>query len=142
MPAIIWDIQQPALQGLLTALSLAGFGIVLFSSFLIDHFDLFGLRQVWLHFQGKAYAHHPFVERSLYRWVRHPLMLGFLIACWATPTMTAGHLLFSAVTTAYILIGIMIEERTLLTLLGDEYRSYRARTPMLLPFKGRRGAAG
>jgi len=135
LPSLIWDVQSPLLRQLLTGLSVAGFGLALCSSFLIDHFDLFGLRQVWLHFRGQKYHHHPFMERSLYRWIRHPLMAGFLIAFWAAPTMTSGHLLFSVVTTAYILFGIWIEEKTLLSLLGEDYRRYRERTPMLIPLR-------
>jgi protein-S-isoprenylcysteine O-methyltransferase Ste14 len=100
---------------------------------LIDHFDLFGLRQVWLHYQQTEYKHRPFMARSLYRWVRHPLMFGFIVAFWAAPTMTQGHLLFAAVTTVYVLVAIQIEERDLSHLLGDDYRRYRQQTPMLLP---------
>ena len=95
---------------------------------------MFGLRQVWLYFRGKEYTQHPFVERSLYRIVRHPLMLGFLIAFWATPNMTGGHLVFALLTTGYILIGTRIEERDLVQILGDDYIEYRARTPGLIPF--------
>ncbi len=130
----IWLIEQPIASGILRALSFLGWGLVLFSSFLIDHFDLFGLRQVWLYFRGEEYTQHPFVERSLYRIVRHPLMLGFLIAFWATPNMTGGHLVFALLTTGYILIGTCIEERDLVQILGDDYIEYRARTPSLIPF--------
>jgi len=130
----IWLIEQPIASGILRALSFLGWGLVLFSSFLIDHFDLFGLRQVWLYFRGKEYTQHPFVERSLYHIVRHPLMLGFLIAFWATPNMTGGHLVFALLTTGYILIGTRIEERDLVKILGDDYIEYRARTPGLIPF--------
>lgn len=130
----IWLIEQPIASRLLQALFFFGWGLVLFSSFLIDHFDLFGLRQVWLYFRGKEYTAHPFVERSLYRIVRHPLMLGFLIAFWATPNMTGGHLVFALLTTGYILIGTRIEERDLVQILGDDYIEYRARTPGLIPF--------
>ena len=134
MTGVIWETDQPVLRTMLIALSLAGWGIVLYSSFLIDHFDLFGLRQVVLHFRGREYAHGPFMERSLYKLVRHPLMTGFIIAFWATPLMTAGHLLFAAVTTAYIiLLGIRLEERNLVSILGEDYLRYRRRTPMLIP---------
>jgi protein-S-isoprenylcysteine O-methyltransferase Ste14 len=131
---IVWRVDWPMAAGFLYAVSFLGWGIVLYSSFLIDHFDLFGLRQVWFYFRGKQYTSHPFVERSLYRLVRHPLMLGFLIAFWATPNMTAGHLVFALLTTGYILIGTRIEERDLVQFLGDAYLSYRARTPGLIPF--------
>ncbi len=138
LPSVIWHVENAAGRGLLAGLSLAGWAIVFYSSFLIDHFDLFGLRQVVLHARGIEYRHHPFVERSLYRFIRHPLMAGFLIAFWVTPDMTVGHLLFAGVTTAYILFGITIEERDLVKFLGDDYMAYRRRTPMLIPHPGRR----
>jgi protein-S-isoprenylcysteine O-methyltransferase Ste14 len=137
MPEIIWDPQYPVVRGVLYGLCALGFGIVLYSTMLIDHFDLFGLRQVVLHVRKKDYTHPPFMERSLYRLIRHPLMLGFIIAFWATPTMTAGHLLFAIVTTGYMLFGIQVEERDLVRFLGDDYNQYRKRTPMLLPRAGR-----
>ncbi len=133
LPDVIWHVESSAGRGILRGLSLLGWAMVLYSSFLIDHFDLFGLRQVVLHARGQPYKHHPFMERSLYRLIRHPLMAGFIIAFWATPDMTVGHLLFAAVTTAYILFGIMIEERDLMTMLGEDYLAYRRRTPMLIP---------
>ena len=132
---VVWNVDTPALRFALIAVSMVGWAIVLYSSFLIDHFDLFGLRQVVLHLRGREYGQKPFTERSLYRMVRHPLMLGFLIAFWATPTMTAGHLLFALVTTGYILIGTRIEERDLVGHLGEAYVEYRRRTPMLVPLK-------
>jgi protein-S-isoprenylcysteine O-methyltransferase Ste14 len=135
LPEPVWEIEAPALRAALTALSLAGFGLVVLASFVIDHFDLFGLRQVWLHVQGRPYRHPPFQARSLYRWVRHPLMLGFLVAFWSAPTMSQGRLLFAAVTTAWIVVSIRIEERTLLAMLGEDYRAYRERTSMLLPLR-------
>jgi protein-S-isoprenylcysteine O-methyltransferase Ste14 len=118
---------------MLIGISLAGYGLVLYTSFCIDHFDLFGLRQVVLYLQSKPYTHPPFAQPLIYRLVRNPLMLGFLIAFWVTPTMTQGHLIFCVLTTGYILMGIAFEERDLGILLGDDYRRYRARTPMLLP---------
>jgi protein-S-isoprenylcysteine O-methyltransferase Ste14 len=102
MTGIVWHVEHPLVRGVLFGVSLFGWLLVLYSSFLIDHFDLFGLRQVVLHWRQQVYTHRPFVERSLYKWVQHPLMVGFLIAFWATPTMTAGHLLFALVTTAYM----------------------------------------
>jgi protein-S-isoprenylcysteine O-methyltransferase Ste14 len=135
LPDPVWEVETRALRAVLTGLSLAGFGLVVFASFVIDHFDLFGLRQVWLHLHGRPYEHPPFQERSLYRWVRHPLMLGLLVAFWSAPTMSQGRLLFAAVSTAWILVSIRIEERTLLAVLGEEYRSYRERTSMLLPLR-------
>jgi len=134
IPIEIWSIANPVAQGVIYGLFALGAVIVLLSSFLIDHFDLFGLRQVWLQWKNREYTHHPFVVRSLYRVVRHPLMVGFIIAFWATPTMTLGHLLFAGVFTAYILYGITLEERDLVRHLGDDYRRYRERTPALVPF--------
>lgn len=140
MPSIIWHIDAAWLRTLLFGISFLGWAIVLIATFLIDHFDLFGLRQVWLHFTGREYMHHQFAERSLYKVVRHPLMLGFIIAFWFTPDMTAGHLLFAGMTTAYILVAIRIEEHDLLGFLGEDYRHYQARTPMILPIPKRRDA--
>ena len=132
--ARLWHVDNPAWRHILTGMSLAGFGLVLYASSLIDHFDLFGLRQVWLHARGRPYHHPPFQKPLLYRLVRNSLMLGFLVAFWSTPDMSAGHLLFASLTTAYIFFGIWLEERDLLSLLGDDYRQYRARTPMVLPW--------
>jgi protein-S-isoprenylcysteine O-methyltransferase Ste14 len=142
LPAIVWHVEPPLARGLLWAVSIAGWLLVLYASFLIDHFDLFGLRQVVLYWCRRPYTHRPFVERSLYRWIQHPLMVGFLIAFWATPTMTAGHLLFAVVTTAYIVVGTRIEERDLARILGDEYQRYRRRTARFLPLRKRPHAAG
>ncbi|MHC4141102.1 MAG: methanethiol S-methyltransferase [Planctomycetota bacterium] len=133
MTGIVWHVEHSLVRGLLLGVSLSGWLLVLYSSFLIDHFDLFGLRQVVLHWRQQVYTHRPFVERSLYKWVQHPLMVGFLIAFWATPTMTAGHLLFALVTSAYIVVGTRIEERDLARMLGNEYHQYRARTARFLP---------
>ena len=129
----VWLVEPTLLRGILTGLSFVGWGMVLYSSSLIDHFDLFGLRQVSLHLRGRPYSHHPFMERSLYKIIRHPLMAGFLIAFWATPTMTEGHLLFAGLMTAYAFFGIQVEERGLLRMLGEDYRRYHDRTPMLIP---------
>lgn len=138
MPSSIWHVDAPWLRSLLSGVSLGGWLLVLYSTIVIDHFDLFGMRQVYLHLRGREYVHPPFSERSVYKVVRHPLMLGFLIAFWFTPDMTAGHLLFAGVTTAYIIVAIQLEERNLLAFLGEPYRSYRGRTSMLLPL-GKRG---
>ena len=131
----LWQIENPGMQAALRAISLFGWAIVLYASFLIDHFDLFGLRQVTLHLQGKPYTHPAFATPWLYRQVRNPLMLGFLIAFWVTPDMTYGHLLFAVATTGYILVGISLEERDLARILGPLYQAYRARTPMLIPLR-------
>lgn len=135
MPTVIWEVQQPMLWWALFGLSMFGWFIVFFSSFLIDHFDLFGLRQVILQLRGMPYEERPFVVRSLYRFVRHPLMLGFLIAFWATPMMTWGHLFFAVMTTGYIFFGINVEERDLIKHHGESYLAYRRRTSMILPLK-------
>ncbi len=135
---IIWQVDAPAIRAILRGLCVLGFGIVLYSSFLIDHFDLFGLRQVVLCFRGRPYTSPVFRTRSLYRYIRHPLLAGFFIAFWATPTMTAGHLLFAVATSVYMFIGLTLEERDLLKVLGDDYKQYRARTPMLLPLGRKR----
>ncbi len=133
LTAVVWTIDNPIAHALLTTLSLAGWALALYSSCLIDHFDLFGLRQVWLHYRGRDYTEHPFVEKAAYRFVRHPLMLGFLMAFWFTPHMTAGHLLFALLTTGYIMVGTWMEERDLLAKLGGAYAAYRRRTPSLIP---------
>jgi protein-S-isoprenylcysteine O-methyltransferase Ste14 len=132
MPGVIWQVGDGPERWLLLTLSMLGWGLVVYSTFLIDHFDLFGMRQVVLSFLGRPYAPRPFVERGLYRWMRHPLMAGFLIAFWCAPTMTVGHLLFCLLMTAYIFAGITLEERDLLRTLGEDYRRYRERTPMLV----------
>jgi len=144
MPTAVWHTDNSVAVWALSGLSLFGYLIVLYSSFLIDHFDLFGLRQVVLHYRARKYTHHPFAARSLYKFVRHPLMFGFLLAFWATPSMSQGHLLFAIVTLVYILFGITVEERDLLQFLGDDYKSYRKRTPALIPFlpKGKGSGAG
>ena len=134
LPEPVWRVQSPVAAAVLSAASLAGWGIVLVSTFLIDHFELFGLKQTVSYAMGRPHEPPTFKERLFYRWVRHPLMLGFLIAFWATPTMSQGHLLFAAVTTAYIVIAIQIEERTLVHLHGDHYRDYQRRVSMLVPF--------
>jgi protein-S-isoprenylcysteine O-methyltransferase Ste14 len=133
MTAVVWEVHHPLARGLILGVSMSGWLLVLYSSFLIDHFDLFGLRQVVLYWRRRAYTHPPFVERALYKWIQHPLMVGFLIAFWAAPTMTTGHLLFAVVTTAYIVVGTRIEERDLSRMLGEEYRQYRRRTGRFLP---------
>lgn len=140
LPAVVWQVENGALYSLLAVISLAGWGIVLISTFLIDHFELFGLRQSVLYSLGREAEAPAFKERLFYRWVRHPLMLGFLIAFWFTPVMTQGHLLFAAVTTAYVVLAVQIEERTLVHLHGDRYREYQRRVSMLIPFgRSRRG---
>jgi protein-S-isoprenylcysteine O-methyltransferase Ste14 len=130
---VVWDVSSPALKASLLALFALGWLIVLLSTFMINHFDLFGLRQVYLRMRGVDYAPLGFTQRSLYKFVRHPIMLGFVIAFWATPRMSVGHLVFSIATTGYILVGIILEERDLAKYHGAEYEAYRARVPMLFP---------
>jgi protein-S-isoprenylcysteine O-methyltransferase Ste14 len=141
MPMVIWHVDNAAGGMILTGLFWIGWLTVLASTFMINHFDLFGLRQVWLHFRRQEYRHPSFTVNWLYKFVRHPIMLGFLVAFWATPHMSAGHLLFAIATTGYILIGIHFEERDLRTFIGPEYDDYRRRVPMLLPMPGRGDAA-
>jgi protein-S-isoprenylcysteine O-methyltransferase Ste14 len=131
---IIWNVESESLQLLLKALCLVGFGIVLVSTFLINHFDLFGLRQVWLYFLGRKYESLPFRTPFFYKYVRHPLYLGFLIAFWSTPTMTAAHLFFAIMTTGYILTAIQFEENDLVKHFGVKYQDYKRSAPMLIPF--------
>jgi protein-S-isoprenylcysteine O-methyltransferase Ste14 len=133
MPAVVWHVENSLGRGILWGLYFAGWATVLYSSFLIDHFELFGLKQTWSYFCGREQMSADFSERSLYRWVRHPLMLGFIVAFWSAPTMSVGRLLFAVVTTLWIIIAIQIEERDLIALLGEPYRRYRQRTSMLLP---------
>ncbi len=133
IPGLVWDATIPAVRWLLVAVFWLGWSLVLVSTFLIDHFDLFGLRQVALHAAGRAYTPPAFQNAGLYRHVRHPIMLGFLLAFWATPTMTLGHLLFAVATTAYILIALRLEERDLVSVHGEEYRVYQEQAGMLLP---------
>jgi protein-S-isoprenylcysteine O-methyltransferase Ste14 len=130
---IVWDVDNGIGRKALWALYFFGWALVFYSSSVIDHFELFGLKQVWAHFKGRELTTAPFSERSIYRWVRHPLMLGFIIAFWSAPTMSLGRLLFAGVTTAWIFIAIKFEERDLATFLGDPYSDYRQRTSMLLP---------
>jgi protein-S-isoprenylcysteine O-methyltransferase Ste14 len=139
LPQVIWSV--PGVLGdALLAVGFAGWGLVLLSTFLIDHFDLFGLRQTWLAFRGRAYRPRPFQERSLYRHVRHPLMLGFLIAFWAAPTMTAGRLVLAAAFTLYIVLAVIVEERDLVAVHGGAYRRYQRRVPKFLPLRWSRPA--
>jgi len=133
LPEPVWELASPPLRTLIWAICGFGWLVVLVSTFLIDHFELFGLRQVFLHFTGQPFRTVDFQTRVFYRFVRHPLMTGFVIAFWATPTMSTGHLFFAAMTTAYILVAVQLEERDLITFHGDEYREYQRQVGMLIP---------
>ncbi len=138
---VVWQVESSIGQALLIAGFAFGWGLVLVSTFLINHFDLFGLRQVWLQLRRLPYTPLPFKTPVLYRYVRHPLYVGWFFAFWSTPTMTATHLVFAIATTAYILIAIQFEERDLVKE-HPEYAQYRKRVPMLVPFTKRgRGEA-
>jgi protein-S-isoprenylcysteine O-methyltransferase Ste14 len=135
---VIWQVQDPAGQAVINGLCLLGWGLVLVATFLINHFDLFGLNQVWLYLRKKGDHVPAFVTPGLYRFVRHPIYVGFLFAFWATPVMTAAHLFFALLTTAYILIGIRLEERDLVAFYGARYSEYKRQVPMLVPRLGGR----
>ena len=134
----VWNVANSAGRTALYVLFAVGWLTVLLSTFMINHFDLFGLRQVWLRVRNADYTEVPFVTRGFYNFVRHPIMLGFLIAFWATPHMTYGHLLFSIATTAYIFIGIFFEERDLAAAHGRSFEKYRSEVPMILPLGTRK----
>jgi protein-S-isoprenylcysteine O-methyltransferase Ste14 len=134
----VWRVTVQPWRTVLTAVALVGWAIVLLSTLLIDHFDLFGLRQAFAGLRGHQPAEHEFTTPFLYRAVRHPLYLGFLIAFWATPRMTLGHLLFAAAMTGYIVLAVRFEEQDLIRVFGEQYRDYRRRVPMLIPGLGGR----
>ena len=138
LPTIVWAVTNPIGAGLLWALFALGWAIVLLSTFLLNHFELFGLAQVWRNLRGRAAAAPVMRQPLFYKLVRHPLYSGFVIAFWAAPTMTVGHLLFAAAMTTYIVIAIRYEERDLIGLFGRDYESYRQRVGMLAP-RWRRG---
>lgn len=133
--SLVWNCTPPS-SWLLFGISMVGWVIVFWSTFLIDHFDLFGLRQVWLNYRGVEYSARPFIVRGLYKYVRHPLMLGFLIAFWFTPTMSLG-LLFAISMTIYIFVGVFYEERDLAQFLGESYSRYKEQTSMIFPWRKR-----
>ena len=133
MSGVVWNVESAIGRNILQALFWIGWLTVLLSTFMINHFDLFGLRQVFLNLHGQVYRPLEFQASGLYKLVRHPLMLGFIIAFWATPTMTTGHLVFAIITTVWILISIQLEERDLIKFHGEDYQKYRKATSMLLP---------
>lgn len=130
---VIWSAPEGTATAIILGLYAFGWLLLLYTTFLIDHFDLFGLAQVWRNLKGQSYRPPQFHTPSLYRLVRHPLYVGWLIIFWAAPTMTVAHLVFAVMTTAYILIAIQFEERDLISAFGSEYSSYKRRTPMLIP---------
>jgi protein-S-isoprenylcysteine O-methyltransferase Ste14 len=134
---VIWSVENPAGRYVLQGLFWAGWLIVLLSTFLINHFDLFGLRQVYLYQRGKEYTNLDFKKVLFYKVVRHPLLLGFIIAFWSTPYMTLGHLIFAIATTAYILIAIQLEERDMANIHGEAYKEYQKEVSMLIPLPKR-----
>jgi methanethiol S-methyltransferase len=133
IPTVLWQVDNPMIAIAMTVLSLGGWVLVFTSTFLINHFELFGLHQALNNLVGRAMPEARFRTPMLYKLVRHPLYLGFIIAFWVAPVMTVGHALFAAVTTAYILVGIALEERDLVKQYGNDYRRYRERVPMLIP---------
>lgn len=137
IPQPVWAINQPVAVSAIQAIFWLGWAMVLISTFLINHFDLFGLRQVWAKLRGQIREPLEFQTPLFYKYVRHPIYLGFAMAFWATPVMTVGHLLFAIGTTVYILVGIWFEERDLIARFGDRYRRYREQVNMLIPWPGR-----
>lgn len=138
-PSTVWNVTSSRVfTEVLLALFWLGWLILLLATFMINHFDLFGLRQVYLRMRGLDYSPLRFTQRALYKVVRHPIMLGFLIAFWATPRMSLGHLIFSIATTGYILVGITLEEHDMAASHGEQYQAYRAQVSMLIPGLSRR----
>ena len=130
---VVWNAQLPMLRGLLWSLFTIGWLLIFLASLMINHFDLFGTRQVWLYLRGREYQALPFRVPSLYKHVRHPLYIGWAIAFWATPTMSVGHLLFAGSLTAYMGLAALVEERDLVAYFGRQYEEYRQRVPMFIP---------
>jgi protein-S-isoprenylcysteine O-methyltransferase Ste14 len=137
LDSVVWNVENPIGRGVVWALFAAGWLTVPLVSLMINHFDLFGTRQVWLYLLGRPYSSLPFRTPLLYNRIRHPLYVGFALAFWATPTMTAGHLLFAGVLTGYMILAAHLEERDLVEYFGDKYRDYSRRVPMFVPRSGR-----
>ncbi len=138
MGGIVWSTENAVIKNILLIIYLFGWSIVFVSTFLINHFDLFGLRQVWFNYRGIPYSHLPFRLPLFYKLVRHPLYLGFLIAFWSASEMTAAHLFFAVLSTGYILTAIQLEERDLIKIFGEKYRNYKRWVPMIIPFSKRK----
>lgn len=138
MPEVVWRVDGVTGEYVLWTLFGLGWAMVLVATFVINHFDLFGLRQVWLNLTSQRYEHLKFRTNFFYKYIRHPLVLGFIIAFWAIPTMTVGHLLFAVATTGYMLVAIQLEERDLVHFHGEAYERYQETTPMLVPLPGRK----
>lgn len=134
LPAVVWDTTGTWAEPVLWGIFGLGWFLVVLSTFLIDHFSLFGLRQVWTYFRGESFSYPDFQVKGLYRYVRHPIMFGFVLAFWAIPEMTVGHALFAGLSTGYIIVGTLFEERDLVDRFGERYARYRASTPMLIPW--------
>ena len=141
LPTVVWSADGSWAPILVRSIGVLGWLYLLLASFAIDHFELFGLKHVWRHYQGAETPHVPFVMGWMYRYERHPIMTGMLVGLWCTPTMTVGHLVLAAGLTAYMVIGVSIEERTLVAQHGESYRAYQRLVPALLPRPGRRKAA-
>ncbi len=139
MPAAVWDVSGTVGGTILLVLFFVGWFILVLASFMVSHWDLFGLRQVLINLRGQTYEHLPFQIVGMYKLVRHPLMVGWIVAFWATPTMSVGHLVWALTTTIYILIAIQLEERDLIGFFGDKYRQYQQAVPALIPFTKRGG---
>lgn len=133
MTFILWEVENGSLYYLLFGIGMSGWALTFYSTFLINHFDLFGLRQVWLYFLDKEYTHLPFKLNALYKYIRHPIMTGVFIGIWFTPVMTAGHLLFAIGMSIYIVIGVYHEEKDLITLFGKRYMEYIRSTGKFIP---------
>ena len=137
MPTLIWQTSSAAAYNSMLAIGLSGWALVFYATFQINHFDLFGLRQVWLYFRGREYSAVPFQAKGLYKYIRHPIMTGAFIGIWATPVMTLGHLVFAIGMSAYILIGVYHEEKDLLRAFGEKYKAYTEGTGKFFPGRTR-----